>query len=74
MSILNILIFILGGIAVAIYSFFAIKKYLKWKNRVKQLIANGHDLEVAKTTAYNEVYKKPKKNKKANNQDTPYVE
>lgn len=67
MSILNILIYVLGGLIVLTYGFFAIRKYIKWKKRVKELYKQGQSIETAKANAYNDIYKK--KSKKANSND-----
>lgn len=74
MSILNILIYIIGGLTILIYGFFAIKKFIKWKKRVKELYNQGQSIETAKANAYTEVYKKKNKQKENELKDTPFEE
>ena len=76
--IIKILIWVLGGITIALYAFFSIKKTIKWRNRVKYLTSHGYDLIQAKEIANNEIYKKKKKRKKENDkestEDKPFEE
>ena len=62
----KILIWILGGIAIALYTFFQIRKTIKWRKVFKEEMSkDGMTIEQAKKTANELVYKKKKKSKKA---------
>lgn len=75
MSILDIVIFSLGGLCVAFYGFFAIRKTIKWRNRVKELVSKGISLPLAKEQANEEIYKKKKKQKTTDiEKDIPFEE
>ena len=64
MSILDIIIIVAGVIIIGLYAYFQIKKTLKWKKRVRELIENGTPQEKAVLIANKEIYNKQKKNAK----------
>ena len=74
--IIKILIWVLGGLIISLYAFFAIKKTIKWRKRVKDLTSHGYDLIKAKEIANNEIYKKKRKKKKdeKTTEDKPFDE
>lgn len=63
MSALDIIIISIGVLAVLAYGFFEIRKTLKFKKRVKELIAKGLKPTEAKEIAENELYSKKRKEK-----------
>lgn len=60
MSLIDIIIISIGGICVVVYGFFAIRKTLKWRERVRELVNQGKTLTQAKYIANTEFYKKKK--------------
>ena len=69
MSILDIIIFSVAGIIIAIYAYFNIKNTIKWRNLVKSYVQKGLTLEQAKDMADKEVYKRKYAKKQAKNKD-----
>lgn len=68
MPFLNILIWILGGVGIAIYLFFQIRKFIKWKKLFKELMKQKNMTpkeaqKIANETIYKKKAKKSKKEK-----------
>lgn len=68
LSILDIIVFSIGGIIVIIYAYFSIKNLIKFKKAYKKYIDKGMTPPFAKETAMKECY--PKKFKKVSKKNT----
>lgn len=74
MPFLNILIWIIGGIGIAVYLFFQIRKYVKWKKLFNHLMSlEDMTPKQAQKIATETIYKKKRKKNKKNQKEEDII-